>query len=138
MLACSCTPTASDYSSFIDLPERGWAYGDTVTFPVSADSIKPRSLSVAIRHNDDYEYRNLWLEVSYTDADSIQRRDTVSMELADVYGHWLGHGLGTSYQMQTKVSDSVNLLPQSHVQIRHVMRTDTLRGLRQIGVETAP
>ncbi len=138
MLACSCSPSASDYSSFTDLPARGWNYGDTVCFQIAADSIRPRSISVAIRHNDDYEYRNLWLEVSYTDADSSLRRDTVSMELADVYGHWLGQGLGTSYQIQKKVSDSVKLLPGAAVMVRHVMRTDTLRGLRQIGVETTP
>lgn len=131
--ACSVTP--GDYSRFTNLPESGWVYGDTIRFtPDSIDPASSKSLSVAIRHNNDYEYSNLWLEVTYLTADSLTRRDTMSMELADVYGHWLGKGMGSSYQVEASVPGRVNLAQGSDVEIRHVMRVDTLRGIEQIGV----
>ena len=135
VLTAACSVTPSDYSRFTNLPERGWAYGDTVRFtPDTIDPTSPKQLSVAVRHNNDYEYSNLWLEVTYMTADSVTCRDTLSMELADVYGHWLGKGMGSSYQVEAAVPGRVNLAEGSDVEIRHVMRVDPLRGIDQIGV----
>lgn len=85
-----CSGRHSSFSSFTDTDIHGWAYGDTLTFyPTGLDSADTRTLDAAIRHSGDYMYRNLWLEVSYRGSDSILRRDTVELELADVYGRWL-------------------------------------------------
>lgn len=137
-MVCGCTTTPGDYSGFVALDSDGWAYGDTVELiPTALDSVAPMKVTVSLRHNDRFPYRNLWLEVSYKERmqDSIRlRRDTVNIEMADTYGRWLGHGIGTSYQCSADVNCGVNIVAGSTVKIRHVMRVDTLRGIEQIGI----
>lgn len=131
-----CSGRHSSFSSFTDTDIHGWAYGDTLTFfPTGLDSADTRTLDAAIRHSGDYMYRNLWLEMSYRGSDSILRRDTVELELADVYGRWLGSGFGPSYQMQVQVGLAANLADSTPIHIRHIMRVDTLRGIQQVGIE---
>lgn len=120
------------------MPEAGWAYGDTLVFaPEGLDSVALRTLSVALRHDNDYPYRNLWLEVTYG-TPPLFYRDTVDIELADIYGRWHGKGLGPSYQTSTTIGKAVNLSDSSRVFIRHIMRVDTLHGIRQIGISIEP
>lgn len=132
----ACSGVTGDSSEFRQLPEEGWKYGDTLRFTDSSnDSLATnRRIKLAIRHDNEYPYSNLWLEASYVDAEGRQHRDTVEMQLADVYGHWLGMGIGSSYQQEATVNPSVNLPPKSDVNIRHIMRVDTLCGLQQVGV----
>ncbi len=130
----ACAPKHSDYSHFETLSDQGWAYGDTVTFtPAKIEHEGLRRLAVAVRHNNDYEYSNLWLEITLSDSLTV-RRDTVNIILADRFGRWKGSGIGPSIQTQATVSPDMNITGESQVAVRHVMRVDTLRGIDQIGI----
>lgn len=129
----SCVSRGSD-SGFTSLPASGWAYGDTLLFDVArADSLAPVELRVAVRNNNDFPYSNLWLEVTYTDG-RLSHRDTVNMPLADVYGRWIGKGFGAQYQSDAVVATHITPPNGSRIGVRHVMRTDTLTGLEQVGI----
>lgn len=130
----ACGDPADSFGRFTQLPPSGWAYGDTVA--VTTDSLAPtgKRLSVAVRHNDDFPYRNLWIEVSRTDLSGAEIRDTVDIVMADSYGRWLGKGIGDSYQCSAPFDSIVNITGTSTVKLRHVMRVDTVHGLEQIGI----
>lgn len=136
----ACTPRTGDTSGYENLPEDGWRYGDTLKYcPRMDDSIASGTLMVAVRHDNSYPYSDLYLEVSYpaspTDtSDQRLRRDTIRMALADPYGRWTGQGFGASYQNSTNVGHRITLRDSSTVYLRHVMRTDTLRGIVQAGI----
>lgn len=127
-LMTACT-SAGYYSGFEDVPADGWAYGDTISF--YADSCVAPVMHIAIRHNDTYPYRNIWLEMS----DST-RRDTVNIELCDIYGRWHGKGIGSSYQIAAPAPFSP--APGQKFYIRHILRVDTLVGIEQIGIIPQP
>lgn len=130
----ACAPKHNDYSRFADVDPEGWAYGDTVRFrPADLDSVAPRRISVAVRHNNDYQFANLWIEVTWREGNRYWR-DTVNMELADRFGRWTGTGIGPSVQNSVTVCRGLNISDSSDVEIRHVMRVDTLRGIEQIGI----
>ncbi|MCM1349370.1 MAG: gliding motility lipoprotein GldH [Firmicutes bacterium] len=133
----SCSDKHDDFGDFNPLPAAGWAYGDTVSFNVHGLRNLPpagrRSLKIGVRHHNDYAYRNLIMEVTYTDGMRLVR-DTVNMELADVYGAWLGSGVGPVYQKEATVNTSAAIPDSSTVSVRHVMRVDTLPGIEQIGI----
>ena len=83
---CSCRQT-DVYNEFNTLPRNGWFKRDVQRFtPESPDSTGRYDLYLTLRHNGDYAYRNLWLFVSYTGADGVQKTDTVNCELADESG----------------------------------------------------
>lgn len=136
LLLClgACVPGHNDYSQFVNIPTEGWCYNDTLTFiPTPNDSTSIGVLTVALRHNNDYIYSNLWIEVSYIN-DSIAVADTMNIELADIYGRWHGKGLGTRFQIEDTVSTTFHTVKGSPVKVRHIMRTDTLNGIEQVGV----
>lgn len=142
----SCSGVRNDYSEYHRLPGCGWRYGDTLHFsPVHTDSLCKGFFVVAIRYDGDYPYRDLWLEVevpaTVTVADTIVgmsiRRDTVRMVLADRYGNYTGSGIGPTYQM----ADTLGVVSHrsgSPVKVRHIMRTDTLAGVNQVGLFFVP
>lgn len=127
-----------EFSRFAELPEAGWAYGDSILISTAGIAGKHQSeMTVALRHNDKFPYRNLWIEVSHPEADGKIHRDSINIELADIYGRWLGKGFGASYQCQATLPHKVNIPDSATVKIRHVMRVDTIHGIEQIGITLA-
>lgn len=133
ILLASCAGDG-DFSRFTTLSDSGWAYGDTVRFDAERpDSLSRGTLTLALRHTNDYGFANIWLEVTINDA-GHQRRDTLNLCMADDYGRWQGKGFGSTRQLQAEVARGVSPAPGSEITVRHIMRVDTLRGVREIGV----
>lgn len=131
----ACSDRHDDFGIFTNLPAEGLAYGDTLTITVSGldSAVVARRLRLGVRHSSDYEYRNAILEITYPDGNHL-RRDTIDIELADVYGSWLGNGIGPSHQQAVTVNDGARITDSARITVRHVMRVDTLRGIEQIGI----
>lgn len=127
--AVGCSePSRAPQSGFSHLPDYGWAYGDTVVIRLDASADAP---ALAVRHTDEYPYRNLWLEISQELDSATTLRDTVNIELCNAYGRWHGNGFGGSYQIAFPLPRAVSA---QEVNIRHIMRVDTLRGLTDVGI----
>lgn len=132
----ACAPKRNDYSEFKNLNSDGWAYNDTVTFNVThADSIAEGDLYLSLRHTTDYLYSNLWLEVTFTDSNNLKYTDTLNIILADIYGNWTGKGAGISYQKQVLLKRNLSHVAAQPVNVRHIMRTDTLCGIELLGID---
>jgi len=136
--AAGCSgDVVNSYSAYSTLPDYGWRYTDAQEFQVEhRDSICSGTLLVALRHRGDYPYMDVQVEVAYSDR-GINRRDTLTIALADRYGQWLGKGVGTSFQ----ITDTVGRLTHvtgSPVKVRHLMRCDTLTGITQLGIFFVP
>lgn len=131
----ACTSGHNSYSAYTTIPEKGWAYEDSLSFtPVEIDSVAQGQLIIGVRHSSSYPFANLWLELTYY-ADSVrQERDTVCVELCDRFGRWYGKGLGASFQKADTLSFPVTLMRGMPVGLRHVMRVDTLPGIEQAGI----
>ena len=133
----ACTPGHNGYSAFENIPTHGWLYGDTLSFAPDSlihDSVMTARLNLAVRHGNNYPYANLWLEVTHTSPAGSTCRDTLNLTLADIYGRWQGSGFGASYQFETTVTQATEIDMRAPVTIRHIMRTDTLTGLEQLGI----
>lgn len=137
LLLClaACVPDHNDYSGFSHIPPAGWAYAAPVEFVASpADSVATGVVAIAVRHSNAYPYSNMWIELSTYRGDRMMFCDTVNVKLADIYGRWFGHGLGTSYQVTDTLPGLVELCRGDRIVMRHVMRVDTLSGVEQVGV----
>lgn len=133
--ATACVPSPDDYSDFRTLPDEGWAYTHHLTFtPEIADSASRGTMLVAVRHSGDFNYRNIWLEIAATMPDGTVRRDTIDIELADKFGTWLGSGPGTSFQKADTLPRPYTLVDSATIELRHIMRIDTLHGIEQVGL----
>ena len=136
--AVACSPRQNDYSDFIELPATGWIYGDTLDFiPDITDSVAEGTLIVSVRHNNDYAFSNLWIEVT-TGTGAGTQRDTIDMRLADRYGRWQGNGFGATYRCSDTITGMKPLFRGVPVKVRHIMRVDTLIDIEQLGITFVP
>ena len=133
----SCSPRNNDDSRYETLPVEGWCYGDTIVYPLElADTLVRGELSVGLEHSPAYKYSNLWLEITYaTIADSCETlvRDTLNIQLADSAGNWIGTGVASTYQLQSPPT-TILLDARKPLTVRHIMRTDTLKGITRAGL----
>ncbi|MDE6311316.1 MAG: gliding motility lipoprotein GldH [Muribaculaceae bacterium] len=139
----ACTPEENLYSEFETMSGAEWLYTDSLSFTPAGttDSIVDGTLLVALRHTRGYRYQNLWLEVAYPVASGdslVMERDTMSLELADPYGRWLGRGSGASYMREDTLVRKFRLYRGAPVRLRHVMRLDTLPDVEQVGIVFIP
>lgn len=143
LLFSACAPGIRDYSHWESIPEEGWGYGDSILLlPVDTglpdnDSIVTAAIGVALRHGSDYKYSDIWLEVTFH-GDGYLTRDTVNIRLADSFGRWLGSGFGASYQKASVINRASVIDVTRPVEIRHIMKVDTLHGIEQIGITVTP
>ncbi len=139
VMAASFSRGERDYSRWTSIPDKGWAFGDTLyllptdtTLPDN-DTIVRRRLHIGLTHDNDYPYSNVWLEVTVTGSGK-RYRYTLDIPLADVYGRWIGSGFGSDYQRDVIVTTDADIDLTSPIEVRHIMRLDTLQGLNRIGI----
>lgn len=130
----ACSGTDGYYGDFRNISPDGWDYNDKITFiPELTDSVFDGSLAVAVRHTNDYLYSNIYIEVAVKDSIG-QRRDTFNIALADEFGRWYGRGIGTDYQLSDTVYPSIRLHSPAMISVRHIMRSDKIKDIQQIGI----
>ncbi|MDE6301878.1 MAG: gliding motility lipoprotein GldH [Muribaculaceae bacterium] len=133
----ACEPAGpTEDAGFVSIPPEGWAYGRVLEFvPELADSVGNARVAVAVRHNNDYPYSNLWLELTapIPGTDSA-RVDTIDLDMADVYGHWYGTGAGMSYIVVDTLRSDYLYENGRAMKLRHIMRADTVTDITQVGL----
>lgn len=131
----ACSSRQNDYSEFRNLSPSGWIYDDTLSFITDiADSVATGTLTVAVRHNNNYPYSNLWLGLTRRSGVQTTSRDTLNLRLADIYGRWYGNGFGATYQYSDTVHGITRLSRGDTITVRHIMRLDTLPDVEQLGI----
>ena len=138
MTGCSEHPSA--FSHYARIDEAGWRYDDTLRFTPDIAPAVSGELRLGLRHNGNYPYRNLWVEVTTPVAgdSSATRRDTISVELADRYGLWKGTGVGALRQLDTVITPAITVDSGRTIFVRHIMRCDTLPDIEQVGIFIEP
>ncbi|MDE6573772.1 MAG: gliding motility lipoprotein GldH [Muribaculaceae bacterium] len=125
------------FSAFKTFPDAEWNYAEPAVFHVDTlrDSIsEPGILTLTVRHTNGYPYCNLWLELARLQGDSITAKDTLNITMADAFGKWRGHGSGPTLQLTDTIATGMRLHIHDTLRLRHIMRTDTLQGIEQIGI----
>jgi gliding motility-associated lipoprotein GldH len=90
----SCSGAGSQ-SDFQELPESGWPLRTPVRFSLTVkDSLSDQSLWIALRHDQDYPFSNIFLITTLSHPNGSVITDTLSYDLAASDGQWLGSGNG--------------------------------------------
>ena len=141
-LFSACLLTACNehtvYHSYQSLPNKGWGKSDTLSFQIPiTESIPPTfRLFTEVRNKSNYPYHNLYLFISQNLQDStVFLTDTITINLADSTGKWLGNGWGSIYQSAVFFKSVRPLYPGNYTfRIISGMKDEKLNGLNDIGI----
>ena len=136
LASCSNNEVFFEYHSF---KRSGWDRHSAAVYPVHINNTADLfDISLEIRNNNDYLFRNIWLFVDFQTPESHVRTDTISVDLADVYGKWHGKGISL-YSLVIPYKTSVRF-PQKGVytySVRQGMRENPLKGISDIGLKVS-
>ena len=140
MVLLSCDGTV--YHSFKEVDSRSWSPCDTLSFVYEGSDRhggeNAMNLSVQVRYNADYKYKNLLMRVetmNMTDS-ALLSVDTLCCRIYDDNGRRLGSTAGTLYQSGSAEvfvnasSDDALLL-----RLSHIMADSALLGVCDVGVK---
>jgi len=119
------------------LPEAGWHKDSLQIFELNiANTLQTNNMYINVRNDIKYKFSNLWLFIEIESPDSTAKTDTFEIVLADPSGKWMGTGFGGIKTSQIMYKRSINF-PKSglyKINIRHGMRSNLLKGIRDIGI----
>lgn len=95
-------------------------------------------MTIGIRHQENYPYRDLWLGISQSAKDTLTySTDTLQLFLADETGNWNGDGPGGLYQFTRLYTPSFTIAQDSasrSIRIVHIMTDNPLKGISDVGI----
>lgn len=131
----SCS-SPSVYDQYQELERAEWPKEKVYYFTFTIDDITvPYDISLNIRNNNQYSYRNLWLLTSEEKPIGELSRDTIDCLLADEFGKWQGKGISIYHStILLRKQYYFPLEGQYTFGIRQGMRNDVLHGIEKIGL----
>lgn len=139
ILFSSCKPNYI-YQKSIDIENGVWAYVDTLNFSFNIeDTSHYYDLFLSVNHSPEFSNQNLYSRIYTSFPDGTEAVDTISLELTNKFGMWLGDC--------TKASCKLDLLLKGKTKFRHTgkyvlrleqyNRVDSLAGIQSIGIMIA-
>jgi gliding motility-associated lipoprotein GldH len=131
-----CNRAQNSYFSYEHIPSAGWKRNYEAVFrPEITDNMPLYGVSIELRHNNDYPYRNICFFVSLEKGGRTVRNDTVEYQLADNFGKWLGSG-NTLFQKTLPYIEKYHFpdTGQYTIRIKQGMRLNVLPGVEDVGL----
>ena len=127
------------YHSYTPVPLDGWNKSDTLVYTLPASiPAGTYEMTIGIRHQESYPYRDLWMNISTNVKDtSTYTTDTLQLFLADKTGNWNGNGPGGLYQFTKLYTPSFTIAQDSasrNIRIVHIMTDNPLKGISDVGI----
>lgn len=93
IIGCSFVGCQYDvlYEKNIPVNTYQWNILDTLRYDIEIkDSLQKYDLSISIRHRDQYDYTNLYINIHTLLPNGTTKSELVSLPLCDESGNWLG------------------------------------------------
>ena len=135
----SCN-TIDLYERNVAIPKQEWSTSFKPQFKfIIKDTTQPYQVYVVLRHNDKYNYNNIWINL-YTQApgDSIQKVQ-YELPLASKEKGWLGSAMDDIYEHRISITPQNQSLyfkksGEYTFTIEQIMREDPLQNVLNVGL----
>lgn len=125
------------YEESVSVDRNGWSMDSVGNFEFEIqDTTQYYDIDLLVRNTGEYEYQNVWFFLEYVKPNMEYKTDTVQLFLADDFGRWIGSGIGSIYSATYSYKDSLKFDQKGKylLNIRHGMRSDSLKGITDIGL----
>lgn len=133
-VACKNNYFYSEYKTIKDL---NWLINDTLVFKKTIDkpNNKPYQIEISVRHDKDYEFSNLWLEVevSYVGKTETKKQEVV---LYNKVGKPFGKCTGSICTQTIPIVKNIKFDKKGVLQIKitQLMRKNPIENIKDIGI----
>lgn len=114
-----------------------WDYADVKTFTVDInDTVRHYDISIDLRHNFNFDWRNLWVKIETVFPDGRQLEKRVNLVLSEPDGHWYGKCLGDNCDIRIPIQVNA-IFPQTGKYIFKIsqdMRVNPLPQIKSVGM----
>ena len=131
----SCKPDYI-YNKSIAINKGIWTYSDTLNYEFSIeDTIGYFELFLSINHSPEFKNQNLYSRIYTAFPDGTEAIDTISLELTDKFGSWLGNCSNSSCNLDLLLKSKTQFRNVGNYKIRleQYNRIDSLKGINSIG-----
>jgi gliding motility-associated lipoprotein GldH len=136
----SCTPIDL-YERVATIPKQAWqsSFKPSFTFTIS-DTTAPYQLFLILRHNNKYNYNNLWVNLYRKSPDGKVSKVPYELPLATNERGWLATGMDDLYEHRIPLTPPANDTfyfnkPGAYTfTIEQIMREDPLENILNVGL----
>ncbi|HET9825188.1 MAG TPA: gliding motility lipoprotein GldH [Chitinophagaceae bacterium] len=130
----SCT-TVDLYEKNVTIPGFKWKSTFKPEFSfIIKDTSSPYQLFLVLRHNEKYNYNNIWINLYSQPPRDTVHKATFELPLANAE-KWLGSGMDDIYEHRIKLTDPQYLKAGTYrFKIEQIMREDPLENVMNIGL----
>lgn len=114
-----------------------WNYKSQVDFEVDiTDTISSYNIFIDFRHNDNYEYSDIYLLFDIEFPNKKMANDTIRYIMQDYTGKWYGKNSGSLIQNHVMIKPNIRfpLRGKYKMSIKHAMRDEKLNGIEDVGI----
>ena len=121
-IICLGSCSAPYHLEFTEFSE-GWKNTEPAEFNFKGD-LTSKNMSLILRHNNDYDYANIFLITELSSTHSLTQTDTLEFLLSNPTGQWLGDKKLTLIECKLPYKQSVVLVKDSlySLKVRTSMR----------------
>ncbi|MBW3467315.1 gliding motility lipoprotein GldH [Arthrospiribacter ruber] len=122
------------FEKYKGMESQSWYLKDTVSFYFD-EELEARSSLIAVKYNQDYEFRNLYLRYFLLDSTGQEvESQLINIPLFESSGKPLGSGFGNTYtRFDTLPLESGENFRSIH--FVQYMRVDQLKGIEAVGLK---
>jgi gliding motility-associated lipoprotein GldH len=135
-LVCSCNSNVI-FTDSVSMSKEEWTLENLAVFtPSIKDTLSGNNILFTLRTGSAYPFRNIYFFVSTTSPAGKTITDTLQYFLADEKGKWYGKGSGDIHELKLPFKSNV-YFPATGTysfKVRHGMRSETLKGVYDIGL----
>lgn len=131
----ACSPGIV-YEEYADISDAKWEYEKPVTFEVDIPKAGSYKIFCNIRHNNDYHYANLWVQLFSYPPKGKPKKQRFEIRLARKDGKWLGNGIGGTLTREALLLNDFQAEKAGKYTftIQHDMRLNVVPAISHVGI----
>jgi len=124
------------FEKYTEISNYSWGWDNTIPFEVEINDTNIfYNVYINVRHNVNYEFRNLWILIHHTFPSGKKFDKRIELTLADKEGKWYGTCMSDICDRQ--VSQGNTYFPEIgtyHFEFEHNMRKNPLPHIMEVGL----
>lgn len=128
------------YSDTRAISGRVWKTDKKFDFEVDVtDTVQKYNFYINLRHNEDYEYSNIYFRFDIDFPNGKASKDTIGYDMQSPDAKWYGKNSGSIIEHKVLIKEraAFHLKGKHKIHLSHLMRTD-LAGIEDVGISITP